>query len=99
MAASIPSLADGRTGKALQDAPVGSFFVCGRDDVMDCVADLARSLGRTDLALLGPTRVMDTCRGHRREIVVDHAANLDPMTIATIEFHNDRVREIAAAHA
>jgi hypothetical protein len=88
----------GRTTDQILNAPHGALFVwCNSTRAYP--RDLARTLGRTDLSIVGPQWLnSDQWQGCRFSgIVVDHAAHLTSLQSATVNRIKQRIATVAHA--
>ena len=77
----------GRTRDQMSAAPTGAIYVwCNK--YLTYPQDLARSINRRDLKIIGPKDVDYHLQGIDTPVVVDHAAELNPVQHAIVRHLN-----------
>ena len=75
----------GRTTRQMQDAPQGAVFVWPVWSSIGYARDLARHLGRRDLAIITPSRLRDIRPGQYSAVIVDHAVRFTKTELAEFQ--------------
>jgi len=76
----------GRTTQAMKDAPVDAVYVCSGSHAFSDAQDLRTFIKRPDLRIVSPSW-LDTYRGVQRAVIVDHACQLTPRQIQTLDIY------------